>query len=101
MEKTLKDFAIRAFNEGSDNFGETVLGTVGELSYSKVCKYYSMTVHLSEPRGLSTSGIGFYPVYDDPYNNKLKVCSGHMLDWQIEITPEIREELNNALIEEY
>jgi hypothetical protein len=96
MEKAFKDYAVKAFNEGSDNFGETVLGTVGVLTYNKTIKGYLMDVHLMEDGRLCNSGVGFYP-----YDDILRVRSGKYLDWVVEITPEIREEMNNAVIEEF
>jgi|APSaa5957512535_1039671.scaffolds.fasta_scaffold12133_16 hypothetical protein len=97
----LKDYAIKAFNEGSDNFGERVTGEVNELNYSQKMDYYSMTVFLLEGKDYthqSTSGIGFY-LSDD--KSTLEVCSGHMLGWKIPVTADIQQELNEANITEY
>lgn len=95
---TIKDYAIKAFNEGSDNFGETVTGDVGPLRYNTMAMFggenphYAITVHLREtPTHTSTSGIGFYQS-----GKTLKPCSGHMLPWTIDITPEIQAELDMA-----
>lgn len=100
---TIKDYAIKAFREGSDNFGETVTGEVCELKYNTMKAFggknphYVMIVMLKEPSGpSSTSGIGFYKV-----DGKLRPCSGHMLPWSIDITPEIQSELDKAPHEDF
>ena len=88
--KTMAEYAIKAFNDGSDKFGETVTGTC-ELYYNTMKRFggqdphYTMTVQLVEKDGHPcTSGIGFYRM-----GEVLIPCSGHMLKWSIEITPEI------------
>lgn len=98
----IKEYAIKAFNEGSDNFGETVTGEVGPLRYNTMQLFggkdphYVITVHLREtPTHTSTSGIGFYVVNCNGIA-KLRPCSGHMLNWTIEITDEIDAELKLA-----
>ena len=100
--KNLSEIAIRAFNEGSDNFGEIPTGQVKSLVYElpndkaihfgspnpKSHKYYSCTVMLNE--GSCTSGIGFY-VKDDV----MDVCSGHIV-FSMSVTDEIQAELDMA-----
>lgn len=94
--KQLSEYAIKAFKEGSDIFGESVTGT-RELRYNSLMKYWAMTVLLvQKDEHKCTSGIGFYLK-----NGVLKACSGHMLPWTIEITPEIQSELDSAPIDEY
>jgi hypothetical protein len=92
--KTLAEYAVKAFNTGSDKFGESVTGT-RELYYDtfQPTPYWTMTVLLVQKDGHPcTSGIGFYRKGDT-----LNVCSGHMLPWTIDITPEIELELNTAV----
>jgi hypothetical protein len=96
-KKTMADYAIEAFHRGSDKFGETPTGT-GKLYYNTMKffggqnPHYTMTVMLVQADGHPcTSGIGFYKK-----RNSLVPCSGHMLSWSIEITPEIQAELDNA-----
>jgi hypothetical protein len=98
--ENLSKIAIRAFNEGSDNFGELPTGQVESLVYEvpndkaihfgspnpKSHKYYSCTVVLNE----GTSGIGFY-VKD----NVMDVCSGHIV-FSVPVTDEIQAELDMA-----
>ena len=107
-EKTMADYATEAFHTGSDKFGETPTGT-GKLYYNTMKMFggqdphYTMTVMLVQSDGHTcTSGIGFYvreiisksgPVIR---TKVLKPCSGHMLSWTIEITPEIQKELDGA-----
>lgn len=92
---TLKDYAIKAFQEGSDNYGETVVGTRDLYFNTGGIPHYAMTVLLKEPSGHPcTSGIGFYPMENNP--NQLKVVSGHRLPWVVDITPEIQAELDAA-----
>jgi hypothetical protein len=100
--KNLSKIAIKAFTEGSDNYGETPTGEVTSLTHEipnpkaihlgtpnpKSHKFYSCTVVLDE----GTSGIGFY-VKDDV----MEVCSGHIV-FTIPVTTEIQEELNSAEI---
>ena len=99
---TLADYAIKAFHTGSDKFGETPTGTC-ELYYNTMKLFggqdphYTMTVILKQADGHPcTSSIGFYKK-----NNILIPCSGHMLPWTIDITPEIQKELNDAINIEY
>jgi hypothetical protein len=99
--KTLADYAIKAFNEGSDYFKEKVIGTceLEHRTYDKSNPHYTMTVLLEQEDGHKcTSGIGFYP-YSLPNDSRklLRACSGHMLPWVIEITPEIQSELDKAI----
>lgn len=98
---TIKEFAIKAFNEGSDKFGETVTGS-GELFYNTMKTfggknpYYTMNLTLVQSDGHKcSSGIGFY-IKENINGQILKACSGHMLPWTIEITPEIQAELDAA-----
>ena len=35
INMTFKEYSIMVFEDGSDNFGEIILGTVGELVYNK------------------------------------------------------------------
>ena len=95
----MSHYAIRAFNTGTDNYGETVTGT-GQLeyhTYDKTNPHWVMTVLLVQKDGHEcTSGIGFYK-----RGTVLKPCSGKILRWEIEITPEIQEELDNAVHCEY
>lgn len=100
--KNLSEIAIKAFNQGSDNFGETPTGEVTSLTHEipnpkaihfggpnpKTHKYYSCTVVLDQ----GTSGVGFY-VKD----NMMDVCSGHIV-FSIPVTNEIQEELDTAEI---
>lgn len=97
-KKTMADYAIEAFHTGSDKFGETPTGT-SQLYYNTMKLFggedahYVMNVRLVQADGHPcTSGIGFYKK-----GNILKPCSGHMLPWSIEITPEIQAELDAAL----
>lgn len=104
--KNLKEIAIRAFKEGSDNYGENVKGVSDTLTYhphkegaiyygspnQQTHKKYSITVLLEEPSGHPcTSGIGFY-IKD----NVISVCSGHIV-FDVELTPEIQAELDTAI----
>ena len=103
--KNLSEIAIKAFNKGSDNYGETVTGEVTSLR-KKVYKegtifidtdyvgweHYSCTVMLLDNGDSCTSGVGFY-VKD----NVMDVCSGHIV-FSIPVTDEIQEELNQAEI---
>jgi len=93
--ETLAEYAVKAFKEGSDIFGESVTGTC-ELNYNTDIEeqhYWDMTVLLVQKDGHKcTSGIGFYRK-----GNILKVCSGHILPWNIEITEDIEKELNDAI----
>jgi hypothetical protein len=98
LNMELKQYAIKAFSEGTDNFGERITGETSELMYDDLGqKYFHMTVFLLEGKDWShhsTSGIGFYP---NAEWTELRVCSGHMLPWTIEITPEIRKMMDQAI----
>ena len=103
--KNLSEIAIKAFNQGSDNFGETVTGEVKSLR-KKVYKegtifidtdyvgwdHYSCTVMLLDNGDSCTSGVGFY-VKD----GVVDVCSGHIV-FSLLVTDEIQEELKQAEI---
>jgi len=103
--ENLSKIAIRAFNEGSDNFGEIPTGSVNGLVHeilgdSAVCfgkpnpkshNYYHCSVELVQPNGNTcTSGVGFY-VKD----GVMDVCSGHIV-FSIPVTDEIQAELDMA-----
>jgi len=103
--KNLTEIAIKAFNQGSDNFGEKPTGNVNGLtrellSQSAICfgtpnpkshAYYSCSVELVQPDGHKcTSDVGFY-VKD----NVMDVCSGHIV-FSIPVTDEIQAELDMA-----
>ena len=103
--KILSEIAIKAFNQGSDNFGETVTGEVKSLckreyregtifidaDYADWDNYYC-TVMLLDNGHSCGSGIGFY-VKD----NVMDVCSGHIV-FSIPVTDEIKKELEQAEI---
>ena len=103
--KNLSEIAIKAFNQGSDKFGEVPTGKVSGLvreilGDSAVCfgrpnpkshNYYHCAVELVESSGnTSTSGVGFY-VKD----GVMEVCSGHIV-FSIPVTDEIQAELDMA-----
>ena len=103
--KRLSEIAIKAFNEGSDNFGEVPTGVVNNLLkevYNENAIYlgspsakthdsYSVCVMLKDSQGRDcTSGVGFYVK-----NDKIEVCSGHIV-FTVDMTPEIQAELNQA-----
>lgn len=105
--KNLSEIAIKAFNQGSDNFGEVPTGKVSELTRevlndSAVCfgrpnpkshNYYHCSVELVQSDGSTcTSGIGFY-VKD----GVMDVCSGHIV-FSIPVTDEIQAELDMAAV---
>jgi hypothetical protein len=104
--KNLSTIAIKAFNQGSDNFGETPTGEVTSLRKTVYKEgtifidtnyvgwdHYSCTVMLVQPDGHHcTSGIGFY-VKD----NVMDICSGHIV-FSVPVTNKIQEELNQAEI---
>lgn len=108
--KNLNEIAIRAFKEGSDNFGETVTGVRDTLIHTphregtiyfgspnnQTHKVYTKTVLLEQPDGHPcTSGIGFY-VKD----NVMSVCSGHIV-FTVDVTPEIQAELETAIVADF
>jgi len=105
--KNLSEIAIKAFNQGSDNFGERPTGKVTSLTHElpnpkawrwgdpnpNTHKYYSCTVHLVQSDGHQcTSGVGFYVK-----GGVMEVCSGHIV-FTIPVTAEIQEELDSAEI---
>lgn len=108
--KHLSKIAIKAFEQGSDNYGETPTGEVGTLMHTpfkpstkrfefpvmgNTHKYYSCTVFLVQSDGHPcTSGIGFY-VKD----KVMEVVSGHIV-FTLPVTDEIQEELDKAEIVE-
>ena len=106
--KTLAEIAIKAFHQGSDKFGETVIGVREELNYSQSCDHYSKVVLLVQDDGHKcTSGIGFYP-YEvkgadlfGPRVMHMDVCSGHVVFRGIVVTPELQAELDQALVSKY
>ncbi len=94
--RLISEYAIKAFNEGSDNFGETVTGEVVNLTWSTLLQAYEVVVKLKEKDGNnSTAGIGFYP-----RDNKFDVISGHVV-FEIDKTPELEAEFSLAQVEEY
>lgn len=108
--KNLSEIAIRAFKEGSDNYGETVTGVSETLIHTPhrkgnvyfgepnnlTHKVYEMVVRLEQPDGHPcTSGIGFY-VKD----NVMSVCSGHIV-FTVDLTPEIQAELDTAIVADF
>ena len=96
--KILNEIAVQAFKMGTDNFGEAVTGVSDKLEFSKMVKYYSKTVFLVQPDGHPcTSGIGFYI----KPNGKMYVQSGHRVIDDLEITPEIQAELDEAILTEW
>jgi len=101
----LKEHAIRAFKEGSDNYGEQVTNEVSNLVFNEGMRYFSITVHLIETvdgkEHRCTSGIGFYPNGPIAEATELRVCSGHMMNWTVQITDELRKELLNADVEKW
>jgi hypothetical protein len=103
--KRLTEIAIKAFNEGSDNFGETPTGEIGMLMHEpyrddafyfgepspKTHLYYSLTIILKDSSGNEcTSGVGFYVK-----GGVMSVCSGHIV-FTVDVTPEIQNELDTA-----
>ena len=88
--KNILDIAIKAFNEGSDCFGETPTRTVMSWTFSKLLESHQLSIVLANGKG--TAGIGFYKSGD-----KLRVISGHEV-FMVDITPEIQEELDEAII---
>ena len=103
--KNLSEIAIKAFNEGSDNYGEVPTGNVSGLTHEilsenwevfgepnpKSHKHYHCAVELVQSDGHHcTSGIGFY-VKD----GVIDVCSGHIV-FSIPVTDEIQAELDMA-----
>lgn len=99
---SLKDYAIKAFREGSDNYRESIIGTQ-ELhrntmkSFAGQNQHYTMTVLLRQSDGHPcTSSIGFY---EKNVSGKkvLQPCSGHLLPWTIDVTSEIQTELDSAI----
>lgn len=94
--KLITEYAIKAFNEGSDNYGETATGEVVDLSWIVLLQCYHVTVKLAEKDGRhTTAGIGFYP-----RDNKFDVVSGHVV-FEIDNSPELEAELALAQVEEY
>lgn len=99
---SLKDYAIKAFREGSDNYGESVTGTHNLYhntmkAFAGQNQHYAMTVLLRQSDGHPcTSSIGFY---EKNVSGKkvLQPCSGHLLPWTIDITSEIQSELDSAV----
>jgi len=85
---TLLEIAIKAFQQGSDNFGEKPTGEAHELYYSKMLKSWHLSLILDQ----GTAGVGFYQEGD-----RLRVISGHEV-FKAEITTEIQKELDNAII---
>jgi hypothetical protein len=99
----MQAYAIKAFKEGSDNFKEKIVGVKPTIEYNTMKAFggkdphYTMVVFLEEDKGhQSTSGIGFYPKNVNGVT-KLQPCSGHMLPWYVDITPEIQAELDKAV----
>jgi hypothetical protein len=95
----LLEYAIKAFNEGDDNYGEIPTGEMSSFGYSELLGGYMMHIILVEFAGtekehLCGSSIGFYTRKD---NTLLEVVSGCKLPWYIEITPEIQAELDTAI----
>ena len=105
--ENLSKIAIKAFEQGSDNYGETATGEVGMLMHRpfnpsttyfefpkvKTHKYYFCTVFLVQSDGHPcTSGNGFY-VKD----KVMEVVSGHAV-FTLPVTDEIQEELDEATV---
>jgi hypothetical protein len=102
--KNLSEIAIKAFKQGSDNYGETPTGEVRPLRKTVYREgtiffdtefvgwdHYSCTVMLVQPDGHPcTSGIGFY-VKD----GQMQVCSGHIV-FTLPVTDELQAELDSA-----
>lgn len=102
--KNLSEIAIKAFHEGSDNYGETPTGKIGTLRKTVYREgtifydteflgwdHYSCTVMLVQPDGhLCGSGIGFY-VKD----GQMQVCSGHIV-FKLPVTDELQAEFDAA-----
>ena len=119
--KNLSEIAINAFKQGSDNYGEKPTGEVRPLRKTVYSEgtiffdtqfvgwdHYSCTVMLVQPDGHPcTSGIGFYPYQVKeadlfgPKVMKMDVCSGHFVFKGLEITPELQEEFDKALVRKY
>ena len=114
--KTLAEIVMESFQKGSDYFGEKIigvsdklhkqelsdktrantiwLGAYGEPS-TKTHEFYTKCVELENSDGSRCySGIGIY-VKD----GKMSLCSGHFTHRDIEISPEIMEELKTATVE--
>lgn len=90
---TIKDYAIKAFKEGSDNFGETVTGEVGELQYVKALKQYLVPVLLKDSNGfVCSSEVGFKANSAGKYD----VISGHKV-FEVIPTPAMEEEFLKAI----
>jgi hypothetical protein len=113
--KTLKDFVMESFTQGSDYFGEKIVGVSDKLHKevlsdktrantvwlgpyrqpsSKTHEFYTKCVKLENPDGSPcNAGVGIY-VKD----GKMSLCSGHFTHRDIEITPEIMKELETAIV---
>jgi len=113
--KTLAEAVMASFKEGSDHFGEKIvgvsdklhkevlsektrentvwLGPYGEPS-TKTHEFYTKCILLENPDGSSCqAGVGIY-VRD----GKMSLCSGHFTHRDLEISPEIKEELETATV---
>lgn len=108
--KNLSEIAIKAFNEGSDKFGEVPTGKVSGLTREilsdramcfdtpnpKSHGYYHCSVQLIQSNGQKcTSSVGFY-VKD----GIMDVCSGHIV-FSVPVTDEIQAELDTAGVSQW
>ena len=113
--KTLAEVVMASFKEGSDYFGEKIVGVSDELRKevlsektrentvwlgpygvpsTKTHEFYSKCILLENSDGSSCqAGVGIY-VRD----GKMSLCSGHFTHRDLEISPEIKEELETATV---
>lgn len=113
--KTLAEAVMASFTKGSDYFGEKILGVSDKLrkqvlsektrknttwygSYgepsTKTHEFYTKCILLENSDGSSCqAGVGIY-VKD----GKMSLCSGHFTHKDLEISPEIKEELETATV---
>lgn len=91
-QETLKEIVIRAFNEGSDRFGEIPSGEIGEIEYITTSGQYLVRVLLS-PAG--STGVGLKKTIANRYD----VISGHVV-FSVPVTEELEAELSKAIYTE-
>ena len=116
--KTLAQAVMASFKEGSDYFGEKIIGVSDELRKevlsedtrknttwfgpygtpsNKTHEFYSKCILLENSDGSPCqSGVGIY-VKD----GMMSLCSGHFTHLNLKISPEIKKELETATVVVY
>jgi len=86
----IKELAIKAFNEGTNTYGETPTGEVLEFTYSKILKQYFISLEIMDDGCAVSTDVGIKET-----KNKYSFISGNVV-FKVDKTKELKSELKKA-----